>query len=102
MNYKLEGKQDAMDDGSLHFQNRAFTKKSTFSGYKTLPAFDRTIPITTGSQGQHLKLIDIVRKYPPDLFSKLILRDERLLSLPRYIGSHRGRCARLSISNLRF
>ena len=82
VDYTLESKQNAFDDGTLHYQNRAFTKKLAVLGTKTIPSASESYAHRTEYQN-HMKLIDLVQKFPPDIFSKLVLRDERIMGLPR-------------------
>ena len=72
-------KQSDMDDGWLYVQNRSFPLGKTLTK-KSLTVEDEM----SNSERKHLLLIDIVRRFPPDLHSSLYLRDEGILSLPRY------------------
>jgi hypothetical protein len=76
-------RQTISDDGTLYFQSEASKLRP---GSRT-PALNDdfvAVPRDEGNRKQHVLLVDIVRRFPPDLHSHLVLRDEGIVSLPRF------------------
>ncbi len=76
-------RQTIADDGTLYFQSEA-SKLRPASRTKALNDDFVASRQAQESRKQHVLLIDIVHRFAPDLHSRLVLRDEGIVSLPRF------------------
>ncbi len=79
-------RQTIADDGTLYFQSEASKLRPALASRVTALNDDFVAaPHSEGNRKQHVLLIDIVHRFPPDLHSRLVLRDEGIVSLPRFV-----------------